>query len=273
MLRGLALATGWVLPKLAIGSPLAEEAPAVHNWMLVGDQAAYLSHLPMFEKLDAAGTEYITPHRFQVILQVSLGGQGGDLSSLYFADRRMNPSVRMFTVSPSNPFVLPEVAAPSPLTTFQGTVFRGHLERGGRPIAGLHEVAVNIRRVVHFHKFDPAAATPATLEYLLFGSGTELFLAHAIIKPPDFDQIVSVKVSGSELSAGELESAIRISIPLKKNSSATRLEEGENAAAELADGRKIVIQAVREFYFEEGELMMPATFKDTPEERKSSFST
>ena len=86
---------------------------------------------------------------------------------------------------------------------------------------------MNIRRVVHFHKFDPAAAAPAALGYLLFGSGTELFLAHSIIKPPDFDQIVSVKASGPGVSAGELKSAIRISIPLKKNSSATRLAKAK----------------------------------------------
>ena len=67
-------------------------------------------------------------------------------------------------------------------------------------------------------------------------------------------------------------SAIRISIPLKKNSSADRLKEGQQASAEISDGRKLIVQAVREFYFEEGELMMPATFDDTPEERKSAFS-
>jgi hypothetical protein len=41
----------------------------------------------------------------------------------------------------------------------------------------------------------------------------------------------------------------------------------------MADGRKLTIQAVREFYFEEGELMMPATFDDTAEERKSGFAS
>lgn len=39
----------------------------------------------------------------------------------------------------------------------------------------------------------------------------------------------------------------------------------------MDDGRKLTVQAVREFYFEEGELMMPATFNDTGEERKSGF--
>lgn len=74
------------------------------------------------------------------------------------------------------------------------------------------------------------------------------------------------------LSPNDLRTAIRLSIPLKKNSPTDRLREGEEAAAEMADGRKLTVRAVREFYFEEGELMMPATFDDTAEERKSGFT-
>jgi hypothetical protein len=51
--------------KSARGAPPPEEAPATHNWMLVGSQTAYLSHLPMFEMLNPAKTEYMTPHRFR----------------------------------------------------------------------------------------------------------------------------------------------------------------------------------------------------------------
>ncbi len=167
----------------------------MHNWMLVGGQTAFLSHLSMFERLNAAGTDYLTPHRFQVIVQGAFGVGGRDATSLYFADRAKNPDVKMFSVNPSKPFVLPQIDAPPLLTSFQGKVFRGHLERGGKPVSGLEKVAVNIQSVVHFHKFDPQAASAKSLEYLLFGNGTELFLAHFIVKPPDFDQIVSVKVS------------------------------------------------------------------------------
>jgi hypothetical protein len=194
------------------------------------------------------------------------------LGTLYFADRRSHPDIKMFTVSPATPFVLPRVAAPSPLTSFQGTVLRGHLERGGKPIRGLQNIAVNIRKIVHFHKFDPAAQAPSSLEYLLFGRGPELFLAHSIVKPPDFDQILSVNVSGLTLTDNELGIAIRIAIPLKKNSPADRLKEGEQAAAEISGGRKLSVRAIREFYFEEGELRMPATFGTTPEEKKAGFS-
>ena len=47
------------------------------------------------------------------------------------------------------------------------------MRRGSR-----RDVNVTVTRVVHFRKFDPAATKPAQLEYLLFGKGTELFLAH-----------------------------------------------------------------------------------------------
>src|SRR5437764_6564841 len=99
LLGGMALA-GSVLPNLAYSAAGPKEGPAVHNWMLVGSQTAFLSHLPMFERLNSAGTDYLTPHRFQVILQAAFAIGGHDVSSLYFADRAKNPDVKMFTVKP-----------------------------------------------------------------------------------------------------------------------------------------------------------------------------
>jgi hypothetical protein len=49
------------------------------------------------------------------------------------------------------------------------------------------------------------------------------------------------------LSAGGLRNTVLLSIPLKKNSPTDRLKEGEEAAAELVDGRRLTVQAVREF--------------------------
>ena len=272
-LRALAMiGCSGLQPASARGAPATEDRPATHNWMLVGSQTAFLSHLPMFDHLNPAGTDYVTPHRFQVILQASFKGRGSDVASLYFADRKSHPDIKMYTVSPAAQFVLARVAAPSPLTSFQGTVFRGHLERGGKPIRGLQTVDVKIQKLVHFHQFDPAAPAPPALEYLLFGRGPELFLAHSIVKPPDFDQIISVTVSGQTLADNDLASAIRISVPSKKNTSADRLKAGEQAAVEMPGGKRLSVSVVREFYFEEGELLIPATFDTTPEEKKAGFS-
>jgi hypothetical protein len=203
--------------------------------------------------------------------QASFLRDGIDVSDLYFADRRAHPETKMFTVSPK-PFVLPSLVGTSPLTTVQATIFRGHLERGGEPIRGLDPVTVNLSHVVHFHKFDPAVQAPSTLEYLAFGRGSELFLAHFISKPPDFDQILSVTVTGKQFTDDELSTAFRISIPDRKNTPAERLKATENVTAVTPGGDKLQIEGLTEFYFEEGELRMPATFDPTAEEKKAGFS-
>lgn len=252
--------------------PPKADAPATHNWMLVGSQTAFLSHLPMFDHLNESGSEYVTPHRYQVILQASFKRGTTDVTEIYFVDREKHQATKMFTVSPTRDFVLPDLAANQSITSFDGTVFRGHLERGGKPISKLDNVAVTVDRVVHFHKFDPTAKAPDTLEYFIFGRGKELFLAHSIVKPPDFDQILSIDVTGAHLSDEALSSAVRIRIPDRKNSSSDRIRDKEQILGETSPGAKLTIQALREFYFEEGELQMPATFRPTPEEIKAGFS-
>src|SRR2546427_592718 len=83
------------------------------------------------------------------------------------------------------------IAAAVPLRSFKANIYRGHFERFSTQRAKeaariAQHVDVNVTRVIHFRKFDPTAVKPAQLEYLLFGKGTELFLAHVITKPPDF---------------------------------------------------------------------------------------
>ena len=68
----------------------------------------------------------------------------------------------------------------------------------------MESVVVTVKKVVHAQKFDPAAPKPEKLQYILFGEGGELFLAHMITKPPDFDQIVSIKVADHPFTEEEL---------------------------------------------------------------------
>lgn len=254
----------------AQAAPESKDEPATHNWMLVGGETAFLSHLPMFDHLNESGGSYVTPHRYQAILRVSFARGSTDVTNLYFADRQSHPATKMFTVSPARTFVLPDLMA-QPVSSFNATVFRGHLERGGRPIPNMSGVTVKVARVVHFHKFEPAAVPANALEYFIFGRGKELYLAHSILKPPDFDQIVSVEISGGDFSNEDLDTAIRIHVPGRKNTSSDRLHEGDQVTAEFADGTTRSIRGLREFYFEEGELFMPATFDPTPEEVKAGF--
>ena len=90
---------------------LSEDLPNTHNMMLVGEGAAFLSHLPMFRRdesvpeLNDAKTAYTSPHRFQVILEAVFTREGKDVTATYFSDREKNPKVNMYTVEPAE-FVL-----------------------------------------------------------------------------------------------------------------------------------------------------------------------
>jgi hypothetical protein len=124
--------------------------------------------------------------------------------------------------------------------------------------------------------FDPTEAKPDKLTYILFGAGQELFLAHRIAEPPDFDQVLSIKAEGHGVTPEELDRGVEVVFSDRQNTAAQRLREGEalpgrghvTGAHQFLDLR---IKADVELYFEEGELLIPPTMKQTPEEKKSGF--
>ena len=262
-------------------NPAPEDAPNTHNMMLVGTKTAFLSHLPMFNRV--VGPKFDSPHRFQVILEATFSDADRNLTEVYFKDRAKNPAVKMYTLNPGT-FVLPHVDPNGlALKKFRGNaLIRGHLERGGTSFIGDFEnpteggaFDVNIVNVVHFHEFDPNAAKPSKLEYLLFGKGSELFLAHVITGPNDFDQIISIKTPGQTFTDEDLAKGMRIEFSNRGNTSKERLKEKVKAPGLLhipgGASQTVPVETVREFYFEEGELFVPPTFEATPEEKKSGF--
>src|SRR5947209_2866338 len=48
-----------------------EDPPNTHNMLVVGTETVFLSHLPMFDTVNKNGTDYTSPHRYQVILQAT----------------------------------------------------------------------------------------------------------------------------------------------------------------------------------------------------------
>jgi len=254
-----------------------EDGPATHNMLVVGHDSIFLSHLPMFEDVNETKSAFTSPHRYQVILQAELSRSGKSVDELYAKDRRKNPGVKMYTVQPKE-FVLSRLFTPDDrpkLKSFEGKVFRGHLERGGRPIDGLTDVRVSIKKVVHARMFDPANEKPDKLTYILFGAGQELFLAHRIAGPPDFDQVLSIKADGHEVTAEDLDRGVEIVFPERQNTASQRLREGDALSGRgLVGGQQSLdlrIKADAELYFEEGELLTPPTMKQTAEEKKSGF--
>ena len=243
----------------------------VHNMMVVGQQAIYLSHLPMFD----------SEHRFQVILEATVTKGGQDVGKVYVDDRRANPGVRMYMVMPSDVFVLPRLFGtdPAPRRKFRGTFFRGHQERGGVPLNRLTGVEVTVKRVIYAKEIGATAgiARSDTLDYILFGTGAERFLAHRIAQPPDFDQLIGVKVSGRAFTSEELARGVSIKIPDRANTPDRRLRPKDKVAAQgqvtgADTALPLTVEVITEFYFEESELALnPTLDPPTPLEKAAGF--
>ena len=227
------------------------DPPGGHGMAVVGTDGIFLSHLPMFMR----------PHDYQVILAASFGPADGT----YRQDRKAHTEARLYTFSPA-PFVLPELFPgtadqPPKRTSFSGRLVRNHFEQPpAHPeepevIAG--DVVVHVTGVVHHHRLDPRAARPSHLGYLLFGRGEERFVAHLITRPPDFDQLLAVNLSGHAFSDDELSRGVVLSIPERPDTPKARIVEHQSVkgTARVA-GADVPVELVarREVYFETADL-------------------
>jgi hypothetical protein len=218
--------------------------------LLVGEETAYLSHLPMFS----------APHDFQVILEARFTKAGSNPQADYFADRQRSGTA-IYSMEPTR-FVLPQLAGAEPLRSFTGSLYRGHYERfasqADKDAARIaQDVNVAVTHVVTFHQFVPEARRTAEMEYLLFGKGSERFLAHVISAAPDFDHVLRVTLD-PPVPDRELSNGLRIRIPGRANAPKDRiLGAGAVPGQLVADGiasRTVQITPRTELYFEENEL-------------------
>ncbi|HLM22949.1 MAG TPA: hypothetical protein VK390_15690 [Propionibacteriaceae bacterium] len=239
-----------------------------HNMFAFGREAVYLSHLSMF----------MAPHDAQLILEVALeDGTGGSLSEVWSTERANHPDQRVYTMMPQR-FALSTLYTRDPPArrSFRARFFRGHLEQGGEVIPELGNIVVRVTDVVYAKQFD-RGGKPDDLTYRLFGRGSELFLAHRIGEPPDFDQILSVQLPGAQPDEDEVNAGIEVVLPSRPNTATERLRDG---TATTARGHvtgthqffSLEIAGVRELYFEEGELMTSrGAFEPTELEIEARF--
>ena len=244
-----------------------------HNMMIVGEQTIFLSHLPMFHGA----------HRFQVIVEAGFDEDGTPLDRMYAEDRRKHPDVRMYTLVPREHFVLSRLFSNDPetlLRSFPGRVFRGHFERDGTLLEPLANVEAVVHRVVYAEEIglEVGPAGSDELDYILFGGEPELFLAHRITQPPDFDQLLGVKLSGHEFTDDDFARGVLITLRDRENSPARRLRMGETVSAQgRVAGTDIVmtveVEVTTEYYFEESELDPQSLepFGQTPLEEEAGF--
>jgi hypothetical protein len=234
------------------------DRPAFHGMLVFGSESAYLSHLPMFSA---------PPHRYQLIMGVALTKGGADQLPAIVADRERTGS-RMYSFTPTRNFVLTDLVTPDPehprLDSFPGTLVRGHFEPGHFEPQGEELVPGVVARVEHVFEFDKFADRPEALpelQYFLFGRAGERFLAHVLTGPPDFDQVIGVRVTDHEFSDQDLARALRISLAARANQPERRLKEGEQVEGTVqVTGQQdqvpltVRLELGKECYFETADL-------------------
>ena len=232
------------------GSPKKDPA-AGHGMLVVGLDTIFFYHLPMF----------MSPHDYQVILEGTLSKQGSDPQRTYRDSRKSHPQTSVYTLSPV-PFVLPDLFPPAPKRkTFQGDLFRGHFEQPDEYPENPDEIGggvdVTVANVVFVQKLLPVPAALKRLEYVLFGKGQELFLAHRISRKGDFDQVVSAEIKGHHFLDAELRRGIQVQFNGKANTSAQKLAKGQPVSGSARVSNKdiaIEVEPRMEFYMSERDL-------------------
>lgn len=223
------------------------QQPMSHHMVVFGHGRVFMSHLAMFS---------VPEHSYQMIIEAELAAAHGDPTQIYRQDRAEHPESAFYTFAPK-PFVLPDLlpadGQPPRKTTFSGELWRNHLEQPATdPVRIASAVTVTVRNIVCGRRFDPAAAAPPQLQYLLFGGGDEVFLAHLITRPPDFDQLLPAAVtpafSDEDLSRGHI-----LTVDDHPNTESHRLlPTGPSVTADVDTGAtrvRVQVTAGSEFYF------------------------
>jgi len=219
----------------------------VHGMLVLGDRPFYLSHLPMF----------MAPHNYQVLLRASLDDESAGKLTAFRAhfgnDIICTFEPEEFSITdfrPSDP-------GQSPLTELSGTLFRGHFEHEADVLS--QRATVVIEEVLCFEELP---ATPSDdLTYRIFGDADgQLFLAHRVSQPPDFDQVLAVRILGAHFTSDELrrEGMPDLTIPGRKNAPERRLTARETVAGQTAAGQHfridVQVEVLAELYLNEDEL-------------------
>jgi hypothetical protein len=217
----------------------------IHHFVVIGADTMYLSHLSMFSMAE---------HRIQLIVEVEFAELDGSPTTAYQDDRKAHPGQKLYTLDPGKfvlSDILPEGSHPPRLSTLKANLFRNHLEQGDTNPEVIASGEVRIKRVVHARWYEPDPQPLSNLEYLLFGKGTETYLAHFITRPPDFDQLLRVNVD-HDLSDEELAHGVRLTVTDRANALEDKLEEGGAAVPAVVHGASgdgnVTVEAVTELY-------------------------
>jgi len=188
------------------------DSPCLHGMRIIGDDSIYLSHMGLFKS---------SCHDYQGIFEVAFTGANNPQQK-YLDIQKSDPNKNEFTLRPQDDFILPELGS-GKIKSFQADLFEGQYERPlTQPEVIAKDVTVTVKRVLHFRAFAPSATLSPNLEYLLFGSSKEQYVAHKLTRPNDFDQILAVKTS-LPLTDAELAKAVSIVFPNRPTGSESEM--------------------------------------------------
>ncbi len=226
----------------------------VHGMLMVGEDAIFLSHLPMFQP----------PHNFQVLLRVTLSAEGADPRRQYLDDRATSDT-KLYTFVPEEfPIgdLIGQSPAPPKVTSFNGAIFRGHFERGGTQL--LSDVTASVEKVLRFAELDPEAkpSEGQELTYLCFGDHGDLYMAHRITARPSFDHVLSFQTVDPDLADRDFHEATPVVFEGRDDSPESRLPGLDDVSAFFRQsigprgqhGFQTQLRIGEELYFEVDEL-------------------
>ena len=91
-----------------------------------------------------------------------------------------------------------------------------------------------------------------------FGERDAAFLAHLVVSPPDFDQVLAVDIGAAAVSDADLRAGVILQVPGRRDELASRLRAPETlsrmAAKDSAASGSIDLTVTREYYLESGDL-------------------
>ncbi|KUG07377.1 hypothetical protein [Solirubrum puertoriconensis] len=211
------------------------DRPGVHGMLVFGTGRVYASHLPMFH----------SPHDYQVLLEIILSDSA---RAAYTTSRRKFPDEQVYTLEPEK-FVLPAMLQqPRP---FKATLYRGHFERGGTPIAG--GVTVRIAKVLYAKQLQANPDPETKAEYVLVGNEQEQFLVHRIGARPNFDQVLRVSLPDARTRKQLAQQGSLVLTQPRLAASAEPITTPATITGEVA-GRKAALRASGSLYLEHEDL-------------------
>ena len=203
--------------------------------VVFGEQTIYLYHLPMWHGV----------HTWQIILEATMDTQS---LALYQADRVAGSHLNSF--SPKS-FALAKIKAGFKIA---GTLFHGHFEQGGTPLAQGIESTLTVQRVVMVKALNPNETKRTTPMYRVFGHGSKWFAAHVASHNPDFDQVLAINPVANLLSEADLNAGVNLQIPGGSNDATSRPVSGAQLSGQMTGGITMPFSVLDEAYFSESDL-------------------